>query len=236
MLQIRRSLRTNDDTCANMRTSSPDSYAFSLMILSIVCLSLCLSSPVAPSTSKNSAYPRIGNIIAHPPSSDNREKQDVVMRPGRQNSSAARQSNLHVPRQRTHLSPALAKRNLLSNSIVNGYRAVWKSYQVFVNSPEALDVQQNLYKQLEKGVENWMGNDSLAFTGFFIATYGAVELAFYGLPRNIGEARDFVLRFLVGVSEWIAGSLTAATYRLVIIAYDAAIQILLRIVGLPMEE
>ena len=105
-----------------------------------------------------------------------------------------------------------------------------------MGSTEALEAQWNMYKQLRETMDSWMANDTLVFAGHFIVVYGALELAFNGLPRNIEQARDSVLRFLVGMSEWIARSLTAAAYELMFFAYDTTIQILLRIVGIPVEE
>ena len=209
---------------------SVESYAFVFCVVVALYSSLCWGRPSASSMSKDAAFSRIDRTPVPPPCFNHVEKQAVAMSTHHHSSSALRKSSFDISNQLAHLSSALAERNVLSDSMFKGYRFIWKSYQVFVKSAEALSAQQNMYVQLKQSImDSWKGNDSTVFAGQILVVYGALQMRFHNLPRNAAQARELVLRSLLLVSSYTARSLILGAYDLVVIAHDTVFQIWLGI-------
>lgn len=210
--------------------NSVESYAFVFCVVIVLCPSLCQGSPGASSRSKDAAFSRIEHICVPPPYFNNVEKQAVAIATHHHSSSTLRKGSIDILNQLAHRSLALAERNVLSDSMFKGYRSIWKSYQVFVNSTEALSAQQKMYAQLKQSIMvSWKWNDSTVFAGQILVVYGALQMRFHNLPRNAAQARELVLRSLLLVSSYTARSLMLGAYELVVIAHDTVFQIWLGI-------
>lgn len=129
-------------------------------------------------------------------------------------------------------SSALVERKLFSDTLARGYKIVWETYEVFMNSSNASNTQQSMYRQLEKAVLSWKANDFTVFAGQLIVTFGALQLRFNHLPRDIEQARDFVSQFAKGMLNYLTGFVDVyviGTFHILATTYDKVVQIWLAV-------
>ena len=200
-----------------------------LCLVIFLCSVLCFRNSAAPSIVQDSTVPKNTHTIVHPSSFENEENQAVSVATPRHISSTFPSSRVHAFYQPAHLHPALAERIPLSKFLWRGHRLIWKTYGVVVNSTEAVEAYEKMYKQLQQTVGELLLNESLVFTGQIVVVFGALELRFDWLPQDLQQARDIVLQFLFGMSALLARSLVLAVYHLVVYAYDTIFQFWLSI-------
>ena len=211
-----------------MQTDVESTTTFLCLVI-FLCSVLCFSNSVEPSIVKDSTVPKNTHTIVHPSWFENVENQAVSVATLRNISSALPSSRVHASYQPAHLHSALAERIPFSKFLWRGHRLIWKTYRVVVNSTEAVEAYEKMYKQLQQTVGELLLNDSLVFTGQIVVVFGALELRFDGFPQDLQQARDIMLQFLFGMSALLARSLILAVYHLIVYAYDTIFQFWLSI-------
>lgn len=217
---------------------------FSVAWVIFIFSSLFFASPVVPSSYQSiavSSGPRYtlssktAAIITQQLPAGSIENRALSITPQVDNSPGHSKRHTHITDQLSHLNPSLDKRSQLSSFVDKGYKLIWQTVEVILNSAEAYDRHNRIYHKLLEEVEKpvsstsdplqWIGNAAT-----LAITLGSLRLTMENLPGDYLVAHDAIQQFALEMLAFCTVGMTYGIYELAIVTTQSVIWVTLQII------